>query len=62
MKILLIDDLIATGGTANAAIELLQNAGATVPYAAFIVELSNLPWREKLKNGTEAFYITSFSD
>lgn len=41
-KILLIDDLIATGGTAAAAIDLLQLGGASVTSAAFVVDLPDL--------------------
>lgn len=41
-KILLIDDLIATGGTAIAAIDLLQLGGASVTSAAFVVDLPDL--------------------
>lgn len=41
-QILLIDDLIATGGTAVAAIDLLQLGGASVTSAAFVVDLPDL--------------------
>lgn len=41
-KVLLIDDLIATGGTAEASIKLLQKTGAEVVGAAFIVDLPDL--------------------
>lgn len=41
-KVLLIDDLIATGGTAEASIKLLQKTGADVVGAAFIVDLPDL--------------------
>lgn len=41
-QILLVDDLIATGGTALAAIELLQLGGSTVTSAAFVVDLPDL--------------------
>lgn len=41
-RILLIDDLIATGGTAAAAIDLLQLGGASVTSAAFVVDLPDL--------------------
>jgi len=41
-KILLIDDLIATGGTAEAAIKLIQKIGGEVVAAAFLIELSFL--------------------
>jgi adenine phosphoribosyltransferase len=41
-KVLLIDDLIATGGTANAAAQLLQSAGAAMPAACFVIDLPAL--------------------
>ncbi|MDF1769192.1 adenine phosphoribosyltransferase [Maricaulis sp.] len=41
-RVLLVDDLIATGGTAEASIKLLQRAGATVVGAAFIIDLPDL--------------------
>ena len=41
-RVLLIDDLIATGGTAEAAIKLLRRAGAEVVGAAFLVDLPDL--------------------
>lgn len=41
-RILLVDDLIATGGTAEASIRLLQRAGATVVGAAFVIDLPDL--------------------
>ena len=48
-KVLLVDDLIATGGTAEAAIKLFRRAGASVPGASFVVELPALGGREKLE-------------
>lgn len=41
-RVLLVDDLIATGGTAEASIKLLQRAGATVVGATFIIDLPDL--------------------
>ena len=40
--ILLIDDLIATGGTADAAIELIKESGGEMVAAAFVVDLPDL--------------------
>jgi len=48
-KILLIDDLIATGGTAIAATELLQESGADIVAAAFVVDLPDLGGSKKLR-------------
>lgn len=41
-KVLLVDDLIATGGTAEAAIKLLRQAGANIVGAAFVIDLPDL--------------------
>jgi adenine phosphoribosyltransferase len=48
-RVLLVDDLIATGGTAGAAVELLRRGGAEVVGAAFIVDLPDLGGAEKLR-------------
>ena len=48
-RVLLIDDLIATGGTAVAALQLLRQAGAVVPAAAFVVDLPDLGGADKLR-------------
>ena len=47
-QILLIDDLLATGGTAIAALNLLKNFEAQVVEAVFLIELSALNGREKI--------------
>jgi adenine phosphoribosyltransferase len=47
-RVLIIDDVLATGGTAAAAIELVGGTGATVVETTFLMELSFLPGREKL--------------
>jgi adenine phosphoribosyltransferase len=47
-KVLLVDDLLATGGTAAAATELLKEIGAEVVEACFLIELEFLAGREKL--------------
>ena len=48
-RVLLIDDLIATGGTAVAALQLLRQTGAEVPAAAFVVDLPDLGGADKLR-------------
>lgn len=48
-KVLLIDDLLATGGTAKASCELIEKLGASVVACAFVVELDFLQGREKLQ-------------
>jgi len=47
-KVLIIDDLLATGGTAAAAQELLSQAGANLVGLLIVIELSFLNGREKL--------------
>ena len=47
-RVLVHDDLLATGGTAKALCELVEGAGAVVVACAFLVELSFLPGREAL--------------
>ena len=47
-RVLLIDDLLATGGTAVAAAKLLRKAGAEIVGAGFVIELDGLPGRAKL--------------
>jgi len=49
-KIVLIDDLIATGGTAEAAIKLIQKLGGDIKSAVFLIELNFLDGAEKIKN------------
>ena len=48
-KVLIHDDLLATGGTAQAAIKLVEKLGGEVVQVLFLVELSFLKGREKLK-------------
>jgi adenine phosphoribosyltransferase len=48
-RVLIVDDLIATGGTAAAAAKLVESAGGIVAGFGFIIELTFLPGREKLK-------------
>ena len=48
-RVVLVDDLIATGGTALAAIDLLTQAGAVIVAAAFVVDLPELGGADKLR-------------
>jgi len=48
-QVVLVDDLIATGGTAIAAVNLLRQAGADVVAAAFVIDLPDLGGAEKLR-------------
>lgn len=49
-KVVLIDDLLATGGTLKAVKELLEDAGAEVVGAATLIELTDLKGREEFKD------------
>ena len=49
-KILVIDDLIATGGTAEAAAKLIEISGGTVAAFIFVINLFDLPGNNLLKN------------
>ena len=48
MKVVIIDDLIATGGTVDAAVKLAESLGAEVVKIAFVMELAGLKGRERL--------------
>ena len=48
-KVVIIDDLLATGGTVEAAVKLIEKLGGTVVGLAFLMELDDLNGREKLK-------------
>ena len=58
-KVLLIDDLLATGGTMAATRNLVKKLGAEIVECAFVVELVDLKGREKLK-GENIFSIVEF--
>ena len=60
-RVLLIDDLIATGGTAEAAIELVHRSGGELVAAAFIIDLPDLGGSERLKaRGVSVHTLVSF--
>jgi adenine phosphoribosyltransferase len=48
-RVILVDDLIATGGTAEGAVKLLRNMGAQVLAACFIIDLPELGGADKLR-------------
>jgi len=61
-RVLLVDDLIATGGTAEAGLKLIGLAGGSVVGCAFIVELPDLGGRERLeKLGYRVISLFQFS-
>ena len=60
-KILVIDDLLATGGTAAAAIDLVRSTGAETMSASFVVELPDLGGRQVLiDKGIEVLSLCEF--
>jgi adenine phosphoribosyltransferase len=60
-KVLLVDDLLATGGTAEAGVKLLERLGAEVVGCAFVVDLPNLGGRKKLEAmGLEVHALCAF--
>jgi len=58
--VLLHDDLLATGGTAGAAIELIKKFSVEKVYVNFIVELSFLNGRQSIKNDIDIYSIIKF--
>ena len=60
-KVLLVDDLLATGGTAEAGIRLIERLGAEVIGCAFVIDLSELGGRKHLeKLGMEVHALCEF--
>lgn len=51
-RVLVVDDLLATGGTAEAACKLVKQTGADLVGFAFLIELEDLKGREKFENET----------
>lgn len=49
-RVLLVDDLLATGGTASASCELITKMGAEIAACAFVVELDDLKGRDRLSD------------
>lgn len=47
-RVLIVDDLLATGGTMGAAVQLVQRLGGDVVACAFVIELADLKGRERL--------------
>jgi len=60
-RVLLIDDLIATGGTADAAIELIRKSGGDLVAAAFVIDLADLGGSERLRrDGVKVHTLVGF--
>ena len=60
-KVLVVDDLLATGGTAKATCNLVERLGGQVVSLAFVIELNFLQGREKLKE-YEVFSLLSYDE
>jgi len=60
-KVLLVDDLIATGGTAEAAVKLIRSVGGDVRECCFVIDLPDLGGRKRLeKHGQKVFALCEF--
>jgi adenine phosphoribosyltransferase len=60
-RVLLVDDLIATGGTAMAAIQLLERAGAEIVLCTFVVDLPDLGGADRLRaDGKQVTSLVQF--
>ena len=61
-QVLLVDDLIATGGTAEAAVRLIESVGARVVECCFVIELPDLGGRKRLEGlGHPVFALVEFA-
>jgi adenine phosphoribosyltransferase len=60
-RVLLIDDLIATGGTAMAAVSLIEQLGGEIAGCAFVIDLPDLGGMQRLQNlGLQTFALCQF--
>lgn len=61
-RVLIVDDLIATGGTAEAAIGLIRQLGAEVVGAAFVIDLPDLGGADRIRDqGVDVFSLCAFA-
>ena len=58
-RVIIVDDLLATGGTANACVQLAKSLGANIAGMGFVVELDFLEGRKKF-DGTEVFSLLHY--
>jgi adenine phosphoribosyltransferase len=58
-KVVIVDDLIATGGTAAAAVSLVEKMGGQILECAFVIDLPDLKGKQKL-NGHRVFTLVEF--
>jgi len=62
-RVVIIDDLLATGGTALAAVSLVEQMGAQIVECAFLIELLDLPGRDRLvKRGLKVHSLCGFTE
>ncbi|WP_265468885.1 adenine phosphoribosyltransferase [Haemophilus influenzae] len=60
-NVLIIDDLLATGGTVEATVKLVQRLGGTVKHAAFVINLPELGGEKRLNNlGVDCYTLVNF--
>ena len=61
-RVVIVDDLLATGGTASATVELVRKAGGEVRGVAFAVELDFLNGRKRFDDSMEVFSLLHYAD
>ncbi|HHF3855322.1 adenine phosphoribosyltransferase [Haemophilus influenzae] len=60
-NVLIIDDLLATGGTVEATVKLVQRLGGAVKHAAFVINLPELAGEKRLNNlGVDCYTLVNF--
>ena len=61
-KVVLVDDLLATGGTAEASIRLVEQTGGRISECCFVIDLPDIGGRKRLQNlGYDVFSLCEFS-
>jgi adenine phosphoribosyltransferase len=59
--VLIIDDLLATGGTVEATVKLVQRLGGDVKHAAFVINLPDLGGEKRLRDlGIDCYTLVNF--
>jgi adenine phosphoribosyltransferase len=57
--VLLVDDVLATGGTIRASLELLEEVGGTVPAVLVLIEIEGLGGRQNIETGNSSVALHS---